>query len=163
MAPKHVSYLGCTEKLISKGNGAKLKTPRPISGVLVALALTMVLSACASAEAKEIAKFDPAEVEWVENDARQNGVEPTDEYVLSTLHFRANCVSIKTVLEGIAAGGEPQSYVSDLEELIAQAESSPDSAGQASAYTVYQDELRQGKFDNLAEFYGNSCSNAENQ
>lgn len=131
---------------------------RPYSYTLVALAVTLTLSACANAEAKEIAKFDPAEIEWVENDARENGVDPTDEYVLSTLQFRASCSSINSILEGISAGEEPQSFVPDFDDIIAQANSSPDTAGQASAFTVYQDELRQGSFDNLAEFYGNSCS-----
>ncbi|XBH21723.1 hypothetical protein V5R04_00400 [Jonesiaceae bacterium BS-20] len=122
----------------------------------VAFIAALLLSGCFSATSKEIAKFDPEEVQMLRDEAESLGVDVDDEVLLGTLNFRESCREMKKALKDLAKGEDAAGIADGLVTITDGAEKE----GQLEMKGTYQemiDLVRLGDSTGMQTFVENSC------
>lgn len=125
------------------------------------LGLVVGLTGCAPNQTeREIAKFDPAEVQMLRENAQSEGLDVDDVLLLSTLRFREVCRDVAGGLADLASGSDANTVADSLGEIteIARADGQPD---MVDAYTAMIDELRLGDSSQLQNFHLGNCSDVK--
>lgn len=123
----------------------------------VAFIAALLLSGCFSATSKEIAKFDPEEVQMLRAEAESLGVDVDDEVLLGTLNFRESCREMKKALKDLAKGEDAAGIADGLVTNTDRAEKE----GQLEMKGTYQemiDLVRLGDSTGMQTFVENNCS-----
>lgn len=83
------------------------------------MGLGLILTACSGGEsdADAIAKYDPAEVQMLRDQAEQSDLELTDSLLLATLEARDDCRVMKASITDLAAGKDDTESLNRLREL----------------------------------------------
>lgn len=127
---------------------------------LGALSLIAVAGCGASETSEAIASFDPQEVQYLRDNAKENEVEIDDELLLSTLKIREECRIIGAGLADLSTGVDADSVADGLGAAVELA-LSDNQDELAGAYTEMIDEARLGDSSRLVEFHQMTCSDVK--
>lgn len=134
-----------------------------LSGGLLAvlLAATIVLSTAAKSTGGGdfetlVRQYDQSDVGWLREQARQNGIDPTDADLVGVLEFRQACYVLSQALTVSRLDGQAPAEVA-LRELPADARA----RGQAFAADVFRDQLLtpalNGDLQPIRDFVAREC------
>lgn len=127
-----------------------------VLGVLGTLGLLAVAGCGPSATSEAIASFDPAEVQYLRDNAEENDAQIDDELLLSTLKFREGCRIIGRSLAGLSAGASADAVAEGLGAVVDLARS--DNQDElADSYVEMIDALRLGDSSGLLAFHTATC------